>query len=462
MFSSITYVLWYTFKEDLFALMLTISSKCRSLRSSDSKVQHQIDRSDLSSHKIAKSNEIPNTNVDEGNSLSLAPEHNGAAVSKGYFGIATYYIQMAAVIKIEIEFSDIDKSESFIDRLVENIGRFLNVELAEVSFDVCPITGLTTLGQHLYSLINLVEIYIIWAIIFVLVYFISKSIQTTTAKLDNIIKRVQSFKLKLIGGMVEIIKYTYTGFCGIIFKSLVCIKIGSNYVWWYDASNVCLENWQVLIIIFAVAYAIPLPCMLIFGLKLLRENKISSSVFLCCCICPMLSFYLILKFKCFQPKSVVSGKPSMSPSSNVIVSILQGPYKNDHQNMALYWEAMVSIRRLLITGMTLIGYASIQMIMITILSLVFLVQHIYISPFQVPTSNDVEALSLVLLCLTSVSNLLKASLTDSGVVPSGPSVQFFKSLELCEKMLLWIIAAYIMMVEIRLKIKRQKRLKNNG
>ncbi len=101
--------------------------------------------------------------------------------------------------------------------------------------------------------------------------------------------------------------------------------------------------------------------------------------------------------------------------------------------------------------MTLVSYASIRIIIITTLCLIFLIQHIYISPFLVRTSNDVETVSLSLLVLTSMINLLKASLTDSGVVPSGPSVPFFKSIELCEKMFVLIIIAYILLVELRLR-----------
>ena len=79
---------------------------------------------------------------------------------------------MAAVIRVQIEFSDIDKGESFLDKMVSNIGQFLNLELTKMSFDVCPIVGLTTLGTLLYSLIFLCGIYVSWAIMYVSVSFV--------------------------------------------------------------------------------------------------------------------------------------------------------------------------------------------------------------------------------------------------------------------------------------------------
>ena len=75
-------------------------------------------------------------------------------------------------------------------------------------------------------------------------------------------------------------------------------------------------------------------------------------------------------------------------------------------------------------------------------------QHNSVSPYQVRKSNHVEGLSLSLLIMTSVINLLKASLTDSGVVPSGPLVQFFKFLELIERSFVIIIIVHILSVEL--------------
>ncbi len=228
-----------------------------------------------------------------------------------------------------------------------------------------------------------------------------------------------------------------------IFMSLVCAQIGNKYVWWYDGTNICLESWQIMIIIFAGLYAVPFPMALLLGLKLLKQNKISPSIFVCSCLCPPVAIYLMLRYGCPKKDIKMEQQLVISEVSEVIISVLQGPYRDDKKLLTLYWEAMVSVRRLLITGMTLVSYASIRMIIITALCQIFLIQHIHIRPFQVRSSNNIETLSLSLLVMTSMINLLKASLTDSGVVPSGPSVPFFKSLELCEKMFVVIIIAYI-------------------
>ncbi len=88
-------------------------------RPSISSIQNSQDIGTAGSHA---SDKVDNIHIEEG---KVEGENNEDDVDKGYFGIVTYYVQMAAVIMIQIEFSDIDKSESFLDKMVNNIGRLL-------------------------------------------------------------------------------------------------------------------------------------------------------------------------------------------------------------------------------------------------------------------------------------------------------------------------------------------------
>ncbi len=237
--------------------------------------------------------------------------------------------------------------------------------------------------------------------------------------------------------------------------SVVCTQVGTKYVWAYDGMNVCLENWQVVIVIFATFYAVPFPVTLALGMKLLKQNKISPVSFVCTCLFPLPALFVMLLYLYISKGSKTKEHSVLSDASETIISVLQGPYREDKKHFTLYWEAMVSVRHLLITGMTLVSYASIRMIIVTVMSMIFFIQHYYVKPFLVRSSNDVEALSLSLLFLSSVINLLKASLTDSVKVPSGPSVPFFKSVELCEKLFVLLIIAYILLTEFKVR-KRKK------
>ncbi len=300
------YALWYTFKDVIFGCIFIILDCLRDAWGR------------LKSWKI----------IDV-----MKPDQQKSSYSdgtnKGYFGIITYYVQMAAVIRIQIEFSDIDKSEPLFDKVLDNVGRFLNVDLTKVSFDACPILGLTTFGKLIYSLSFLFGIYICWMGMLIMVVVLVKVFKKRV-KMKTSVSRLRALKVILIGGIVEIIKYTYAGFCGIIFMSLVCTKIGSHYVWWYDASHTCLENWQVMIVIFALVYAIPFPFILIFGIKLLQQGKISAALFICCCICPLVAlWYIIFFYKCMR-RNITDKRtakvPFLPEASEAIISVLQGPY----------------------------------------------------------------------------------------------------------------------------------------
>ena len=92
---------------------------------------------------------------------------------------------------------------------------------------------------------------------------------------------------------------------------------------------------------------------------------------------------------------------------------------------------------------------------VSVLNLLFLCQHIWLHPFHSKASNKAEALSLCLLTIASIINLLKASLTDSGIVPTGPSVSFFKGIEFAEKMFPIVLIVYIIFLQIRRNRSKQ-------
>ncbi len=474
---TLAYALWYTFKDDIIALFFYIMGQfqiCCSFKESKANTVPLGIIPSISEPPQNNQNKSTHSGppyLDEDGALAAADitfdvpvgdldasleQDKEDGVDKGYFGIITYFVQMAAVMKVQIEFSDIDKSESFLDSVVDTIARLLSIELSQVSLDLCPVVGLTTLGKHLYKLIFLFGIYASWSALFILILI---SISLVQQKAENTLMRLHSFKIKLIRGITEIIKYTYAGFCSGIFVSLVCAKVGTSYVWWYDGTNVCLGKWQYAMIAFGTLYAIPFPVVLFIGMRRLKLGEISASTFVVCCLCPLFALTYFIprrKFRC----SSATNRTATSDAGKVIISVLQGPYRETSNMMTVNWEAMVSIRRLLITGMTLVSFASIRMVTITILCIAFLCHHIHLYPFRVKTSNVVETLSLSLLTITSVTNLLKASLTDSGVIPTGPSVPFFKTLELCEKIFVLILIGSIIVIEVKPKFRKNSSARN--
>ncbi len=455
--ATVGYALWYTCKDLAFKFIfcflkrLKTSCHCRKYSKDFNGKQLSLHGSKIifNLSKLNKTQPLPPKNSHEDNKSTTE-------VDKGYFGIIAYFIQIAEVIRIKTEFGHSDDGESFLNVMLTNIKTFLNVEY--ISFDACPIPGLTMLGRQAYRFGFLVGIYIGWLIIFAFTYVILYVVQRKeTNALNRHMGKMVSFQLHLIRGLIEIIKYTYSGFCGIVFMLLTCVKVGNEYVWWYDASNTCLETWQILTVIFGLCYAVPLPFALIVGMQLLHGKQISATVFIFCMLCPIATLYFYIKHKNSETESGSSQK-HLSKASRAIISVLQGPYRKDDRQMTLYWEAMVSIRRLLISALTLIGFPTVRLILITVLCIAFLSQHMKYAPFQVQKSNKVEWLSLFLLSVTSIINLLKASMIGSGSIPSGPYIPLFEWLEIFEKAFVFIIALYILEIEVMLKLHTGKKL----
>ena len=233
--------------------------------------------------------------------------------------------------------------------------------------------------------------------------------------------------------------------------SFVCVKMKDKFVWWYDANNICLEFWQKLMIGFGVGYALPFPVTLLLSMKLLQLGRINSVMFIICNIIPIFGLFVIAF--CLMMKSQPDQEHRDTDTSLMLLSVLQGPYRKDKRNIVQNWEAMISLQRLLITALTLLNYPSVRMLIISCMFLLFLGSQVYLSPFKVPSSNQVETMSLFLLAVVALFNLMKALLTEVGVVPSGPSVIFFKGLEFMEKMFVLILILVILIVETRRKIK---------
>ena len=420
--ATFVYAIWYTFKDDMFKLVTLCLKRIKTRKIIRGKGKNEY------------VNEKP--------------------TNKGYFGIISNYIQLSVVITIHIEFDDIDKSKSVLDTLSENVGRFFGIELSNFSLDICPMLSVTTLWKNVFRFGFLYGIYMSW----LLIYLCGKLLFSWVRRNKIMIyssKKVTSFESKMLQGIVEIIKYTYTGICEIVFISLTCVRIRDNYVWWYDASNTCIEIWQIVFIVFAVWFILPFPPALFLGMKLLTQQIIGPKVFIAYCLCPLLGLiiHLLRLHKLSQPKN----EKSLTPETSEILSILQGPYRHSDKYPTLYWEAMISLRRLFIAAMTLIGYASIRMMFIVCLCIAFSFQHLFLLPFRVRTSNHIEAISLGFLTVSAVINLLKATLTDSGVIPSGPSSDFFKSLQFIEKLLLSFLLLFILLVEGKAMRKSKQR-----
>ncbi len=449
-FASFAYTLWYSFKDDILSFPLKCVKNCKypTKIGQETKQPNQSNKTATVDAGLKKESSPPNFHVGkEGN--KFWEDFSTTNVSKGYFGIVAYFIQMSAAMSVHIEFHENEQKGTFLEFISRIVEHFVGIDLS--TMDMCPFIDLTTAQKYGHRLLFLLSLYISWYVLYIMVILAMLKSKTRNGKCNHLIS---SLKLKLLQGMVDITKYTYTAFCSLVFTSVVCVPLGKNSVWWYDGKNVCLQSWQIGMIAFAIIHIIPFPFALFFGMKFLKRGKISALVFMMGCICPLLLvIYCILHAKLFSIKT--DKETPISETSEAIICVLQGPYREDPNYHTLYWEAVISTRRLMITA-TLIANSFMQMIIMSLLCATFLCHHIYFQPFEVPISNQVEAFSLLLLCFIASVNLLKASLADFGVIPSGPFVQSLKGLQSIEKSAILILITFICVIEIKMRIFKGK------
>ncbi len=467
---TLIYAMWYTFLGNMFEPLfnLLFVKSCQKVNNGSGKMENILIRyskkfvTSLSGRAYYDKNshyqmsDFP-VSLEKGISQGNSPADKVISIenssNKGYFGIFNNFVQMAAAMKIHIEYSDTSSNTSAIDSVVEIIGSFLSVNLSKLSTSICPIVGLTTLGKHLYDFVFIFGIYCSWLLVFCSLPFLSHFVQSIPSKSKY---TTETLHKTLVKGLVKIMKFTYAKICGLIFMSVICTSIGSKRVWWYDATHVCLQTWQIIIIIFGALYAIPFPVTLLMGMKFLQAKQISATVFIFFCLFPLGTVCYMLVRNRFIPANSVKPKSPESETSKAILSVLQGPYKKD-ENLATYWEAMVFFRRLLTSAMKLVGLASVRMMILSILWAIFLLQHIYIYPFEVRSSNHVETCSLFLLLIVAMINLLKAFQIDSGLTLNGPTVPFLQALESVEKILLIPLLIIITFIEVSSQKTTRKR-----
>ena len=278
-------------------------------------------------------------------------------------------------------------------------------------------------------------------------------------------------KLKFIKGIVEIIKYTYGGFTGIIFIFLTCVTVADDLVWKYDGTVYCWSQWQQWMILICSVYVIPFPVMLILGLKLLHQRRITSTNFLFGCILP-LPFLVIWILKLFflplletKSVSVVKVKPfsdsehqdiSSSASTSEILKCFQGTYRVT-QKGTQYWESVMMLRRLLLGSTSLLQNPVVQMVTCSFLCMVFLLHHIMCQPFLYNIANTVESISLFLLCIVSSINLLKSFYIQMGIIPQGSDVNLFYFLGCFENSMILLLILFIIILEIRAKLSKKEK-----
>ena len=402
----VAYMLWYTLKNDIFELPVCLKTKI-----------------------CGQSSEGDN--------------HDN--VDKGYFGIMIYFVQVTVILRLS--FTEDTRNITKIFSLIESyLTLGLSIDISLFSESVCPHNGLTTTLQYLFKFLFVLGIFSSWF----LLYSVLKMTVIVTGKSQMLTK----IKIKLVLGLIEIVKYTYLEFTFIAFKSLTCVLIIDSQVWFYDGSVQCYSYWQIAMICFIVLYCLPYPIMLYLGMKMLQKKQTSRKLFYVGVCFPLLSSVYWSVSVCRQEnkrhnENIDHDQDNVDDENSaegIIYSGFKGGYRESTEGTQ-YWECIIMTRRLLLSATALIPNSVIQLCVCLVLCFCFLFHHVRIYPFRHVVSNKAETLSLTLLCCTAGINLYKSAFLRYGVDIEGESLNIILNFTLAEKMFMLVLLAFILCFE---------------
>ncbi len=424
------YMLWYTFKDDVL--------------------------------------DVPQNIITKRKSKTCEQETQAEQTSPGYFGILIYFVQTASLLRLSVSQDETKLIEVIMQKTEKYINLVLSIELSDVSYDLCPFTGITLTQKVFFKCLFLCGVYLSWCLLYLCYMSLTRVLVAVGAASKD---TIEHFKAKLIKGLVEIVKYTYGGLAAITFYSLTCVSVSTDTVWLYDGTVKCFNKMQTAALVFCVGHIIIFPFSLPVGLKLLGEKSISSLSFLIGCIVP-LPFLAIWTCVLAKRKLARISPPvnqtafkkdldlcvsSDGVSHDVRHDILDGfqaAYRTT--DAAKNWESVIILRRLLLSLTSLIPNSIIQLSCCIVLCLCFLVHHLVVKPFKHDISNQAETFSLALLVVTAAMNVIKSNYIQMGIIPDGPNVNFLRVIGLSENTFIIALIFVILVLEAKTKCNESK------
>ncbi len=415
----------------------------------------------------------------------LADREETEGVDRGYLGIITYFAQASSLMQVHVEFANISYT-SILDKMQEYTVKYLDFDVYQVELRICPFAGINALFKALIKTLFVLTIYSLWLIFFI----ITNLVLICSSEGSKRKAFVNRFRLKLIEGLVEVIKYTFSSLAGSNFSLLTCVFLGDDFVWKLDGTITCFQQWQGLAALFLLFYTIPFSFSLALGSKFLKEGKISSTHFLLSCIMPLpacglwLCLYLCKWRRNRQAGPVPKRKKrrafesqeKLSDTAMVILDVLQGPYRSNDETIisvpnvfhlnnpdrlqeendsrifklssAMYWEGVMVFRRLVLNALMLVNNDIIRLTVMSVICLIISLHHTYIKPFKLNRSNRAETLSLSFLLILCTMNAIKASFSESGTIPQGPNESLLLFFQQAGTIFLFVLISFILLTEL--------------
>ena len=129
-----------------------------------------------------------------------------------------------------------------------------------------------------------------------------------------------------------------------------------------------------------------------------------------------------------------------------------------------YWESIIEIRKLLFNSFFLISNNIYRLVVCAVAAITVSFHHRLVKPFKYENSNNIESLSLSLLCMACVTNSIKTGVTEFGVLiqPNTPTEQLLMLMNRLDRIMIVTLLEYIVASELYItvnKFRKKKKIK---
>ncbi|CAD5112800.1 DgyrCDS2010 [Dimorphilus gyrociliatus] len=344
----------------------------------------------------------------------------------GLLIIFVYYLQDAWLLHIDTVYTNFTKG--YLKYLKNMLSGFFHLRI-DILFNfledflgrICPIKDLTPILKVSLLSVDILGFFILFLFLFIISKLLKNSGTVTGSR--------RSFKTRLTKAFTVFILFIFQKMTITAFKFLNCIDINDEKVLFIDGTVKCYQPFQLGIIGLVTLFIIPIPLVIMFGPRLLKEKLISLGSFFFGCLFPLPTFAIWI-YKYRKQNATVK----VSPESEALLDLLQSPFK---QFGATCWSGKLMIGRLLL----ILFYSFINNSLYRLLCMLscccvtfwYIVQS---NPYTTSKSNTAAILSSAALVAVAGINLVKAGFESAEYHPQGPNWLLVTVFEQVENILL--------------------------
>lgn len=357
--------------------------------------------------------------------------------SGGYMRVFFYFYQAVLLIRL----SSYVSSSSFPNSMIEFFTPLLNFQFSNVwkcaGEDVRPVTKAFVKNSVAYWVMALS--------LFTYVIFRFVKCRARVYFKDAVNFDTNSFPVRLIGIVMHVLLFSYVSQTQLTVQLLNCVTIGDKSVLYIDGSVECYQTFQTAIWLYFLLYIVFFWLSLLVGQSLLIWRLISWKEFMLSCFFPFFFlcywFYRYLKHRSADKIWRQIPKTTCNPFRENIIYILRYPYRSRKfpnatmaERCSENWEAFSIFRRfVLVLSFIFVKSLLLRAYFFFILSIVFLLAHVFVQPFKKSMVNKLDNISLTVIVLVSGLSISEAAYNNSGqLVPH--------SIEVVQNLQDWFLA----------------------